>query len=191
MPRGKQPSKVEIKGRARILDSWLKVDEAEVSFEKFSGGMSPPALRQVSLRGVAVAALLRHRSRDSFIFIRQFRFPVWDETHDWLLEIPAGMVEEGESPLETARREIVEETGYEALSLTEIADCFPAPGFTDERIVIFSGEVDGEPGHAPGDGDEDIEVVELTRGEAYELLDKGEIRDAKTLIALLSVRGKT
>ena len=191
MAEGKRPSKVEIKGRKRLLDSWLKVDEAEVSFEKFSGEMSPPAFRQLSLRGVAVAALLRHRSRDSFIFIRQFRFPVWDETHDWLLEIPAGMVEEGESPIETAHREIVEETGYEAINLTEIADCFPAPGFTDERIVIFTGEIDGDPGFAPGDGDEDIAIVELGRQEAFALLDRGEIRDAKTLIALLSVRGGT
>lgn len=191
MVENKRPSKVEIRDRKRLLDSWLKVDEAEVSFEKFSGGMSVPARRQVSLRGVAVAALLRHRSRDSFIFIRQFRFPVWEETRDWLLEIPAGMVEEGESPIETARREIVEETGYEALALTEIADCFPAPGFTDERIVIFAGEVDGEPGHAPGDGDEDIAIVELGRDEAFALLDRGEIRDAKTLIALLSARGMT
>ena len=184
----KRPSKVEIKARKRLLDSWIKVDEAEVSFEQFSGEMSPPIRRQVAVRGVAVAALLRHRSRDSFIFIRQFRFPVWDETHDWLLEIPAGMVEKGERPEETMRREIVEETGYEALSLTEIANCFPAPGFSSGRIVIFTGEVDGEPGHAPGDGDEDIGLVELSRTEAFGLLDKGAINDAKTLIALLSAR---
>lgn len=188
MSEKEAPSKVEIKARKRLLDSWIKVDEAEVSFETFSGEMSPPVRRQVAMRGVAVAALLRHRSRDSFIFIRQFRFPVWEETHDWLLEIPAGMVEEGENPEETARREIVEETGYEALGLTQVADCFPAPGFTDERIVIFTGEVDGEPGHAPGDGDEDIEVVELPCAEAFALLEQGAIRDAKSLIALLSVR---
>lgn len=191
MSNDKRPNRVEIGRRTRILDSWLKVDEAEVSFEKFSGDMSPPVRRQVAVRGIAVAALLRHRTRGNFVFIRQFRFPTWDQTQDWLLEIPAGMVEEGESPIETARREIVEETGYEALVLTEIADCFPAPGFTDERIVIFTGEVDGEPGHAPGDGDEDIAIVELGRDEAFALLDSGEIRDAKTLIALLSARGIT
>lgn len=101
-----------------------------------------------------------------------------------LLEIPAGLIEEGEEPIDCARREIREETGYQANNLTHLIDILPATGFSDERMYIFLGEDLEFVGEDP-DEDEWVKVHKVTVDTAKELLEKGEIIDGKTVVALL------
>jgi ADP-ribose pyrophosphatase len=121
------------------------------------------------------------------ILVRQFRYPM----QEYLLELPAGKIDEGEQPEEAAARELAEEVGYEAGRITKIAECYSAPGFCDEIVHIYLAE-DLTPVRASGDEDENLEVVRLTRAELREQLECGQLRDAKTIIGvqhLLQTRG--
>lgn len=125
------------------------------------------------------AAAIPFILEDRIILIRQFRYPVSSD----LLEIPAGTIEEGESPEENIARELKEEIGYEARELREIVSFYPSPGYTDERIYLFKASnlvpVDVE-------REEGIEIIEVSLKEALSMIKKGKIRDGKSIIALLS-----
>ena len=111
--------------------------------------------------------------------IRNYRIAV-DAT---LIELPAGTLE-GEDPLTTARRELIEETGYRARSLEPLLDFFVSPGILNERMHLFvaRGLTPGEPELEPG---EEIERLEVPWAEALEMIRAGTIQDAKTLVGLL------
>ena len=113
------------------------------------------------------------------LLVRQFRYPM----QEYLLEIPAGKIDHGEPPEQTATRELAEEVGYKAGRLTKIAECYSTPGFCDEKLHIYLAE-DLTPVQATGDADEDLEIVRLSRSELQEQLKAGRIRDAKTIIGI-------
>ena len=106
-----------------------------------------------------------------------------------LIEVPAGTREPDEPPLRTAHRELAEETGYRAANLNELVSFYPSPGISNERMWIYvaDGLTAGEPKREPN---EEIENLVLTWGEALALVERGEIRDGKTLVALLSCHRK-
>ena len=112
--------------------------------------------------------------------IRSFRLAV----NDWLIELPAGTREPNEPALTTARRELEEETGYRCDSMDAVQQFFPAPGILDENMHLFFARrlKPGPPRREPG---EEIENLVLTWEDALDLVRRGEIRDAKTLIGLL------
>jgi ADP-ribose pyrophosphatase len=101
-----------------------------------------------------------------------------------LIEVPAGTREPQEGPLETARRELAEETGYRAANLEELVSYYPSPGVLSERMWVFvaSGLTAGEPAREPN---EEIENLLVSWDEALAMIDRGEIRDGKTIVALL------
>ncbi len=120
------------------------------------------------------------------LWVRQYRYAAARA----LLELPAGTLEKGETPEATARRELVEETGFAAAAWQSLGGFFSAPGFCTEYLHAFAAS-DLTPEHADGDEDEDIEVVPLTLDESLARLDAGEIEDAKSLAALmLYMRGR-
>jgi ADP-ribose pyrophosphatase len=125
--------------------------------------------------GVGVLALTRD---DKAVLVRQYRYPVGEE----LLEIPAGKLERGEIPLDCAKRELSEETGYEAANWTDLGFIYPTPGYSDERLYLFlaSGLT---PGETHPDTDEFVETVEMPLTELLALVANGEISDAKTVAA--------
>jgi ADP-ribose pyrophosphatase len=102
-----------------------------------------------------------------------------------LIEIPAGTREADESPMETARRELAEETGYRAEAMEQLAEFYPSPGITNEQMWIFvaRGLVAGE--HAR-EANEEIENLVVSWATAIKMLERGDIEDAKTMIALLT-----
>ena len=102
-----------------------------------------------------------------------------------LIEMPAGTREPDESPLETARRELAEETGYRATTFEELVAYFPSPGVLSERMWIFvaKGLTAGEHAREPN---EEIENYLVSWDEALALIDRGEIEDGKTILALLA-----
>jgi ADP-ribose pyrophosphatase len=115
---------------------------------------------------------------DRFVFVRQRRVA----TGGKLLELPAGLIDEGETPSETARRELREETGLHGGSWRELSSFWTSPGFVNERVTVFvaAGLDEGEP--EPDEGEE-LEVVRWTRPEVEARLH--ELDDATTLIGLL------
>jgi len=134
------------------------------------------------------------------VLVRQFRYPVYSSLDPgeregdgarraWLLEIVAGAMDAGLEPEEVARRELLEEAGYELRGdLQPIARAYLSPGGCSERIHLFLGEVDlsqcpGEGGGVSTEG-EDIQIVVLPLPEAMAMIARGEISDAKTIIAL-------
>jgi ADP-ribose pyrophosphatase len=135
----------------------------------------PDRIREV-VHHPGAAAVLAMTPERRVVFVRQLR----EALRESLLEIPAGVYdEEGESPEETARREVGEETGYRVTSLQSLGRVYTAPGFADERIDLFLAEVEPE-----SDPEEGVEVVEMTWEEAVTLAREGRILDAKTAIAI-------
>ena len=112
--------------------------------------------------------------------IRNYRLAVDRE----LLELPAGTLEPGEPPIETARRELIEETGYRAAEMTRLFEFYMSPGILDERMHAFvaTGLQAGDPQREAG---EQIENYLVTPSELEELLAAGRIQDSKSLSSLL------
>jgi ADP-ribose diphosphatase len=118
------------------------------------------------------------------LMIRQYRYAA----EDYLLEIPAGRLNAGEDPRECARRELKEETGCSAEQLDHLFTTYTTPGFTDEKIHLFmaTGLVAGESKH---DADEFLDLEPMLLSRALELVEAGEIKDAKTALGLLFAAG--
>ena len=114
-----------------------------------------------------------------FVFVRQYRYPIASE----LLEIPAGIMEAGETPVQSAARELREETGYRAEQWTHLSSIWTTPGFSNEKIYLFFAEKLVWDPLSP-DEDEDISLTHLTEDEARALFLRSEAQDAKTLAAL-------
>ncbi|KAA0230154.1 NUDIX hydrolase [candidate division KSB1 bacterium] len=175
-----------------VYKNFFKIQKALLQYEKFDGTLSKKVQRFNSEHGHSAAILLHDPATVEFVLVEQFRYPayVFNAENGWLLEIIAGLIENNEKPMEVARREVREETGYEVQDIEFLREFFPSPGSSSERIFIFFGKVGKKV--APGGGlsseAEDIRVVRLPVREAYRLVDEGHIHDAKTLVALLSVR---
>ncbi|HEY7138499.1 MAG TPA: NUDIX hydrolase [Methylomirabilota bacterium] len=119
------------------------------------------------------------------VLIRQYRPIVGAE----LWELPAGTIEAGEFPEACARRELVEEAGYEAGALEPLGEVLADAGFTDDRVFLFVAR-DLRPVARGLDADEHIEVVPTPLAEVYRMADAGEILDAGSLVALYRFRSR-
>jgi ADP-ribose pyrophosphatase len=184
-----QPKKVAIKHTRRLYDGFFKVDQATLQFERFDGSMSPDVTRYNFNRGDSVCVLLHNPQADTLILINQFRYPAYiNDGPGWLLELPAGSVSPGEAPDHTARRELIEEVGYQVEELEPVITIYPSPGGTSERIYIYYARISRRDRKTPGGGlsteHEDIQTVEIPIKEAFEMLREGRLMDAKTIVAL-------
>ena len=125
------------------------------------------------------AAVVPFLSDDRILLLRQYRHAAGG----YIWEIPAGKLDPGEEPRACAERELAEETGYRARRIEQTGVILTTPGFTDERIYLFSA-FDLEPGVTAHEVSEVIELHEVPFEEALAMVDRGEIIDAKTLAAL-------
>lgn len=114
------------------------------------------------------------------MLLKQFRPALGRE----IIEIPAGTLEPGETPLATARREIAEETGYRARRWSKLGTFYTAPGFCTELMHLYSAR-DLSPADAEGDADEVIRPLRIPFRRALEWVHRQRIRDAKSIAGLL------
>lgn len=131
--------------------------------------------------GVCVAALT---DQDELLFVRQWRYPYGETT----LEIPAGKRDKsGEDPLECGKRELKEETGTTAENYIDLCPLYPSPGYVNEIIWCYlaTGLTFGE---QDTDDDEFLDVLRIPLEKAVQMVLTGEIKDAKTQIAVLKVK---
>ena len=127
------------------------------------------------------AAIIIPETNDgNFIMIKEPRTPVGLT----VLAFPAGMIEKGETEEDGAIRELEEETGYRAKSIKKLREVYPAIGYSNEKTIIFlAKDLIKTKRHL--DETEDIEVLELPKGEVKQMLDKGEIKTSSEAIGLL------
>lgn len=145
---------------------------------------------EIYFRPDAVAVLLADPVNQRFIFTSQFRLPTFLNGSDsgYLLEICAGLIDDGETPEQAARREVHEETAYPVSELNKIGAVYSSAGGITEYLHLFIAVCDCKSPHGkgrgkPGEG-EDIELVQLSFAETREKLIIGGFRDAKTMILL-------
>lgn len=155
--------------RGRILN--LRIDKVALP----TGRMST---REVVEHAPAVA-IIPELDDGTVLLVEQFRYAV----NRVILEIPAGIVEEGEDPLQAARRELMEEVGHDADSLVEVGRFFTSPGFSDEVIVLYHA-TGLHPASLEADDDEFIRVVEVPKDRLPSVLAEQEIMDGKSMAAV-------
>ena len=131
---------------------------------------------------LAAAGTVVHRDDDRVLLLWRHRFI----TDTWGWEIPAGRLEPGETPEEAARRETLEETGWEPTGLTPLLSYHPASGLSDQRFHLFAATGARHAGE-PADTWESERVEWVPLGDVGRLIRSGEIVDGMSLVALLYV----
>lgn len=126
------------------------------------------------------AVMMAVDGQQRILLVKQFRLPAEKD----LWELPAGRLDPGESPLEAARRELREETGYEAKTWTPLTSFWASPGYVDEKMNLFLAQ-DLTEGKAEPMGDERIEIAWFEAEKLRKMIVAGEIQDGKTMVGFL------
>lgn len=138
-----------------------------------------PSKREVvQHRGAVCIAPLTQDNK--LYFVRQYRYPM----QEVILELPAGRIEQGESTLETAKRELAEETGLVAGRCLDMGVSYPTPGYSSEKIYLYAARVSGECDTNPDEG-EFVERELISLEEAEKMVYSGDICDSKTAVLVL------
>ncbi|MBF0121076.1 MAG: NUDIX hydrolase [Desulfobacterales bacterium] len=137
------------------------------------------------IRHPGAAAIVPMINNKEVVLIKQYRHAVGK----YIWEIPAGTLAEGESPIECAKREIVEETGFHANIWKELGEITPLPGYSDERIQVFLAS-DLLEKEQKLDSDEVLNVHKINFDEAINMILDGTIQDAKTIFGLFMAKNK-
>lgn len=164
----------------RVYDG--KIINVRVDRVKINGRET---VREVVEHGGSTA-ILPLLDGDIIVMERQYRYAIDKE----LYEIPAGTLEEGESPEECAKRELIEETGYRAEKLEPLGRCYMTPGYCTEMIHFFVATDLQEVKEHELDSDEQITVEKIAIDDAVNMILNGKIVDAKTAYAILTYRSK-
>ncbi len=151
---------------------WVTEDEAE--------DRTGWKIRRSIVRHRGSAVMMAVDAKNRVMLVRQYRLPA----NQYLWELPAGKTDEGETPLQAARRELIEETGLRAKTWKKLTSFYPSPGFVEEKMTIFLA-TDLTHGEAQPMDDERIETRWFTKKELRELIASNKILDAKTMIGFL------
>ena len=179
---------VEIIARETLYSGFFSMDLYRFRHRLFNGEMSGEIRREIFERGHAAVLLPFDPVRDEVVLVEQIRIAAYDVSESpWLLEMVAGMIEEGETVEDVARREALEEAGLVVGRTKPVLSYLASPGGTSERLSIMVGEVDAttaEGSHGLADENEDIRVHVVSREQAYQWVEEGLIDNAASVIAL-------
>lgn len=190
---------VEVLAQEIVYHGFFKIHKARLRHKLFRGGWSSEMEREIVDRGHAVVVLPYDPERDSIIMLEQFRVGAvsslggvkrhadLSEGSPWLLELVAGMIDEGETEAQVAMREMQEEAGLSAEKLKFAMRYLSSPGGLTERISIYIAKVEATTAASYGgvaDEHEDIRVSEVPREQMNAWLEEGLIDNAATVIAL-------
>lgn len=137
-------------------------------------------IKRSVVRHLGSAVMMAVDEKKRVLLVRQYRLPAGD----YLWELPAGKIDEGENAAQAAKRELIEETGLRAKKWKKLTTFYPSPGYVEEKMTIFLA-TDLTEGKAQPMEDERIETRWFTKKEFAELLRKNKIVDGKTMIAYL------
>ena len=189
----KRDMKYQIHNKEVLSDKFFKLDAYELEHDKFDGG-SLNIRREHLERGNAVAILLYDKACDEVLLIEQFRIgPAMRNDNAWLIEVVAGMIDEGEDKETAAKREAVEESGYEPRDLVHLGKYYSTPGGSSETIDLYLGYVDKNNPVGLGGGmdheHEDIRAFWLSRTEAVTWVKNGKINSGGPMLAIMLAFG--
>ncbi len=170
--------KSEILFKGKVFD--IKLDEIEYDSSGNNGR------REVVLHPGG-AVVLPVTDAGKIIFVRQFRYPF----QEWVLELPAGKLDPGEDPQTCATRELTEETGYTAGKITKLGHIYTTPGFCNEILHIYLAENLTPGKHAREEGEEGMQIIELTIDEVKNKINSGELVDAKSISGVMMYLNKS
>ncbi len=187
---------VEVIEKTAAYQGYFRIDRYRLKHRLFEGGWSGEVVREIFERGHAVAVLPFDPDLGKLVLIEQFRAGAlaalaspWfdDDASPWLIECIAGIIEEGESPEDVARRETVEEAGCEIQDIVPVCHYLVSPGGSSESVFVFCGRVDASNVggiHGLTEEHEDIRAIAVPVIEAFEWLESGRIVNAMTLVTL-------
>lgn len=175
--------KHKILSQERLFDGFCKLDKLQVQYDLFEGSESPIIERELVDRRPAAAAVLYDTVLQNLVFVEQFRVGAGQ----WLMELVAGVVDQGDTPESAIRREITEETGLTAKHVVFVTEFFSSPGFLNEYVSLYCATVDSS--NAQGvyglaTEHEDIRVHCLPVAQVLVDLQQGRFNNAFTLIGL-------
>jgi len=179
--------KVELISEKRIFDNYFKVDEA--TFKEIDSDGNEVTYTRLKLdRPDAVSVMVYNSDEDTVILVKQDRYAVEKKAGGKIFEIPAGKMDEGEDPKETARREVLEEIGYDIKeeSLMFLNRFFASPGYSSETVFLFAASVTNADRVTDGGGleseHENIDIYNVPVTEFFDMVANGGIIDAKSLM---------
>ena len=171
-----------------LYSGFFRMEKYRLKHTLFAGGWSNEISREVFSRGCGVGVILYDPITDQVVLIEQIRAgALKNPQRAWLVEIVAGGVEFGETAIEVAYRETLEETGCKLQALHFINEFYTTPGGVSERISLFCGKVDSTQIsgiHGLDHEDEDILVHCVDFNKAYQMVENNEIESAIPIIAI-------
>ncbi|HLN96481.1 MAG TPA: GDP-mannose pyrophosphatase NudK [Flavobacterium sp.] len=180
--------RIDIVEKKLLSDNHYRLERITFDYEKPDGTVERQ-YREAYDRGNGAAILLYNVANRTIILTRQFRMPTYlnGNPTGMMIEACAGLLEE-DDPAECIRREAIEETGYEVREVRKVYETYMSPGSVTEILHLFIGEYLPEMKKGDGGGleseHENIEVLELPFQRAMEMVENGDIRDAKTILLL-------
>ncbi|WP_417532097.1 NUDIX domain-containing protein [Marinobacter lipolyticus] len=181
-------SDVSVEKRETVFQGFFRMDKLWLTHPRFDGRDMPVFTRELFIRGDATCVLPYDPERDEVVLLEQFRLGAMGRAQSpWLLELVAGMNEEGETPEEVAQREGQEEAGLTFSKLDKICEYLVSPGGSTELIHLYCGRISTE--SAGGlfgmeHEHEDIRAHVFSSEEAIAMIQDGRINNAAAIIAL-------
>lgn len=181
--------------RTEILsDNWYTLNKVTFEYQKKDGTLETQS-REAYDRGNGATILLYNKESKTVILTKQFRLPTYINGNDdgMMIEACAGLLDK-DNPEDCIRKETEEELGYKISDVRKVLEVYMSPGSVTEILYFFIAEYSKSmkvnEGGGLADEQEEIEVLELDIDKALEMIDSGEIKDAKTIMLLQHVRLK-